>query len=58
MPKSDFEPLYLGAEAPTAYGGSQVWDQMGAIAEGLHHSNTESKPHLLPTPQLTATPDP
>jgi len=34
--------------------------QTGAAAASLHHShsNTISKLHLLPTPQLTATPDP
>ena len=34
--------------------------QTGAVATGLHHShrNAVSKPHLQPTPQLTATPDP
>ena len=46
--------------APTAYGGSQARGLIGAIATGLHqsHSNARSKPRLLPTPQLTATPDP
>ena len=34
--------------------------QSGATAAGLRHSysNSGSKPHLRPTPQLTATPDP
>ena len=34
--------------------------QIGAVAAGLHlsHSNVGSKPHLRPTPQLTATRDP
>ena len=43
-----------------AYGGSQARGQIGAIAEGLHHShsNTRSEPHLEPTPQLAATLDP
>ena len=43
-----------------AYGGSQVRGPMGAIAAGLHqsHSNARSQPHLRPTPQLTAMPDP
>ena len=42
--------------APTAYGSSQNWGQIGAAASGLHHShsNTGSEPHLQPTPQLTA----
>ena len=46
--------------APVAYGGSQARGLMGAVATSLcqSHSNTESKPHLQPTPQLTATPDP
>ena len=32
------------------------WGQIGAVAAGLHqsHSNAGSKPHLQPTPQLTA----
>ena len=46
--------------APTAYGGSQARGQIGAMAAGLcqSHSNVGSKPHLQPTPQLTATLDP
>ena len=46
--------------APAAYGGSQARGWIGAIAAGLHHShsNTRSEPHLQPTPQHTATPDP
>ena len=45
---------------PTAYGGSQTRGSIRATAAGLHHShsNEESEPHLRPTPQLTATPDP
>ena len=45
---------------PTAYGGSQVRGPMGAVAAGLchSHSNTGSKLHLRPIPQLTAIPDP
>jgi len=45
---------------PMAYGGSQARGQIGAVAAGLHHShsNMGSKLHLLPTPQLTAMPDP
>ena len=45
---------------PATYGGSQVSGQIGAVAVGLHHrhSNTKSKPCLLPTPQLTALPEP
>ena len=43
-----------------AYGGSQARSQIVAVAAGLHHShgNVGSKPHLPPTPQLMATPDP
>ena len=43
-----------------AYGGSQAWGWIGAIVAGLCHGhrNAESKPHLQPTPQLTAMPDP
>ena len=46
--------------APSAYGDSQARGLIGAIAIGLHqiHSNTGSEPHLQPTPQLTATPNP
>ena len=46
--------------APMACGGSQARGLIKAVATGLHqsHSNSESKPHLRPTSQLTATPDP
>ena len=46
--------------APAAYGGFQARGLIGAIATSLHqnHSNAGSEPRLLPTPQLTATPDP
>ena len=46
--------------APTTYGGPQARGPIGAVATGLHHSHshTRSEPHLRPTPQLTATPDP
>ena len=45
---------------PAAYGGSQARGLIGAIATSLHqgHSNVGSRPHLQPTPQLMATPDP
>ena len=45
--------------APVAYGGSQARGLTGAIAASLRHSHSHagSKPHLRPTPQLTATPD-
>ena len=46
--------------APTAYGSSQARRQIRAVATGLHHSHSNAgfEPHLLPTPQLTAMPDP
>ena len=46
----------ISLAAPTAYGGSQARGRIGAVATGLRqsHSNTGSKPHLRPTPQLTA----
>ena len=46
--------------APTAYGGSQARDRIGAVAAGLcqSHSNTRSEPYLRPAPQLRATPGP
>ena len=46
--------------APMAYGGSQARGQIRAIVTGLHHShrNVGSEPHLRPTPQLMANPDP
>ena len=46
--------------APKAYGGSQARGQIGATASGLRHShsNIRPEPHLQPTSQLMATPDP
>ena len=46
--------------APAAYGVSQARGLIGAVAASLRqsHSNAGSEPHLQPTPQLTATPDP
>ena len=46
--------------APTACGGSQARALIGAAAASLRHShsNAGSEPHLQPTPQLTAVPDP
>jgi len=44
--------------APEAHGGSQARGVIGAVAAGLHHSHMGSEPHLQPTPQLMATPDP
>ena len=51
--------LFLWA-APVAYGGSQARGLIRAAGAGLHHShsNTGSEPHLGPTPQLKAMPDP
>ena len=45
---------------PAPYESSQARGQIGATAASLHHShsNTRSEPHLQPTPQLKATPDP
>ena len=45
---------------PAAYEGFQARDRIRAVAAGQHHShsNVGSKPHLPPTPQLTATQDP
>ena len=58
-----YEPLKLDSffrAAPVAYGGSQARGQIRALAPGLQysHSNTRSKPHLQPTPQLMATLEP
>ena len=52
--------LLFSRAAPRAYGNSQARGRTRATAAGLHHShsNVGSKPHLRPTPQLTATPDP
>ena len=43
-----------------AHEGSQARGLTRAVATGLSHShsNARSQPHLQPTPQLTATPDP
>lgn len=45
--------------APLAYVSSQARGQIGAVAAGLHHSQSNAgfEPHLQPTPQLTAMPD-
>ena len=50
----------ISRATPPAYGGSQARSQIRAVATNLchSHSNAGSKPHLQPTPQLTATPDP
>ena len=46
--------------AATAYGGSQARGRIGATAASPRHSHSNSgfEPHLRPTPQLKATPDP
>ena len=44
--------------APTAYGGSQARGPIGAVTAGWSHSSAGSEPHLRPTAQVTATPDP
>ena len=51
--------LHVFGAAPSAHGSSQPRGQIVAVATGLHHShsNTRSKRHLWPTPQLTAIPD-
>ena len=45
---------------PVAYGASQARGQIETVAASLRHShsNMGSQPHLRPTPQLMATPDP
>ena len=53
--------FYLFRAALVAYGSSQARGLIGAAAAtGLchSHSNARSMPHLQPTPQLMATPDP
>ena len=59
---SFFRPffLFLFMATPVAYGSSQAEGGIGAAAASLHHSHshTGSEPHLRPTLQLAATPDP
>ena len=45
---------------PATYGGSQAKGLIGPVPTGLRqsHSSAGSEPHLRPTPQLRATPDP
>ena len=52
--------LSIFRATPTPCRGSQARGSVGAVAAGLCQSqrNTGSKPRLLSTPQLTATPDP
>jgi len=47
-------------DVPVAYGGSQARGLIRAVVVGLSHShsNAGSEPHLQPTPQLMAMPDP
>ena len=53
------DKFFFFSAAPAVYGGSQARGQIGATTAGLHHSyNIRAKPHLRPTPKLTATPDP
>ena len=65
--RDDFEKLKsfffffgLFRATPAAYVSSQARGLIRAVAAGLHHShsNIKSEPHLQPTPQLTAMPDP
>ena len=46
--------------APAAYGILPARTGIGATAAGLYHShsNARSEPHMQPTPQLMAMPDP
>ena len=50
--------ISLFRATPAAYGGSQARVLIRAVAAGLHHSNARSEPHLWPTPQFMAMPDP
>ena len=52
--------FYLFRAVTAAYGGSQARGGIGAVAAGLHHSqsNTRFRLHLRPTPQLMAARDP
>ena len=51
--------VFLGL-AVAAYGDFQAKGWIRAVAAGLQHShsNPGSEPHLRPTPQLTAKPEP
>ena len=58
---SFFSPFFfLFRATPIAHGSFQARGRIEAVAAGLshRHSNEGSKPHLGPTPQLTAMPDP
>ena len=55
---SNFFLISIFRATLTAYGSSQARGSIGAATAGLRHSNSGSEPHLRPTPQLRATPDP
>ena len=48
----------LSRASPAAYRSSQARCRIGAVATTQSNSNARSQPCLLPTPQLTAMPDP
>ena len=50
--------MFCFRATPPAHGGAQARGPLGAVAIGLCHSLTRSEPHLRPTPQLKAMPDP
>ena len=52
--------FFLCKAKPAAYGNSQARGRIGATMAGLHHSHSSKGygPHLLPTLQLMAMPDP
>ena len=55
-----FLPFVFLRSAPTAHGDCQARGLVRAVAASLcqSHSNARSEPRLLPTPPLTAMPDP
>ena len=55
-----FVHLFNFRATHVAFGSSQARGQIRAVVAGLHrsHSNSGSEAGLLPTPQLTAMPDP
>ena len=59
LPQIDFFFVFSRATAMT-YGGSETRGLIRAVTTSQHqsHSNVGSKPHLRPTPQLMAMPDP
>ena len=52
--------FFLGLHLWQAYGSSQARGQIGGTAADLchSHSTSRSEPHLRPTPQFAAIPDP